>query len=146
MKASNITRSIRAETKIAKTLFTMVSVFTISVLPSAMLNLWEFVDPSIDVIALENFSPKYDTFKRFRYIAFLVLFYNSLWNFFIYQRRDRDFRKSLEMLKKRVKSVFRIKDKCGFPHKTKSVQSNILLNSKVAATQFKTARNVSTVI
>ena len=146
MKASNITRSIRAETKIAKTLFTMVSVFTISVLPSAMLNLWEFVDPSIDVIALENFSPKYDTFKRFRYIAFLVLFYNSLWNFFIYQRRDRDFRKSLKILKKRVQSIFRFKGNRGLPHKTKSLQSNVLLNNKVAAIEFKTARNVSTVV
>ena len=116
-------------------------------LPNTLSNLWDLVNPSIDITEFVNFSHSiYYSYKGIDHITFLVLFYNSLWNFFIYQRRDRDFRKSLEMLKKRVKSVFRIKDKCGFPHKTKSVQSNILLNSKVAATQCKTARNVSTVI
>ena len=120
MKASNISRSTRTEVRVAKTLFIMVSVFILSMIPSIIFNLWELTDSSMCITELKNFSySKFYTYKRFLYITFLITFYNPFWNFFIYQHRDRQFKKSLEMLKKRVQ------DQGRFLSRDKTIQSNI---------------------
>ena len=150
MKASNISRSTRTEVRVAKTLFIMVSTFTSSYLPGIISNLLQLVDPSLTMlytVDMKNFSfSKYKFFKGFYHITFLVLFYNSFWNFFIYQRNDRDFKKSLEMLKKRVMSIFGIDYQRGVSPKRMTVQSHTTPISTTGVTELKTATNVSTVM
>ena len=147
MKASNISRSTRTEVRVAKTLFIMVSIFTSSILPFIISNLWQLVDPSLNYADLKQFShSNYKAFKGFSHIAYVALFYNSLWNFFIYQRRDPDFKKSLEKLKKRVMNIFGIDYQRGVSPKRMTVQSHTSPISTTGVTEFKTARNVSTVM
>ena len=147
MKASNISRSTRTEVRVAKTLFIMVSIFTSSYLPGIISNLLVLVDPSLNYADLKQFSySKYKFFKGFFHIAFVVVFYNSFWNFFIYQRNDRDFKKSLEMLKKRVMSIFGIDYQRGVSPKRKTIQSHTTPISTTGVTELKTATNVSTVM
>ena len=128
MKENAIRSSIRVEIKIAKTLFTMVSVFLLSVLPSAIVQLWEISDSSACTTDLKNFSVnKHDTYKKVSHAGIVVLFYNSLWNYFIYQKRDGDFKKSLMKVKKRLLSEF---CKSGFEKGNKTEKSGSLQSRK----------------
>ena len=148
MKASNISRSNRTEVRVAKILFIMVSIFTSSYLPSIISNLCLLLDPSLNTVDMKNFSySKYKFFKGYSHITFVVLFYNSFWNFFIYQRSDRDFKKSLEMLKKRAMRILGVDYQCGVSTKRTTIQSHASLpKSRTAVVEFKPARNVSTVM
>lgn len=82
------------EAKLARTLATMVGVFTICLLPSAITVLVplgiDYIDP--------NYPRKFDpaannTFVSVEFIAILTLMTNSLWNCFIYNARNKEFKR-----------------------------------------------------
>ena len=100
MKSNNVSRSTRTEVRVAKTLLIMISAFTSTILLMIVSNLLLIFDPSLDTSDIKHFNQSnYGSFKGFSHIANVVLFYNSFWNFFIYQSRDRDFKKSLKRMK-----------------------------------------------
>ena len=91
-----MSRSTRTEVRVAKTLLIMISAFTSTILLMIVSNLLLIFDTS----DIKHFNQSnYGSFKGFSHIANVVLFYNSFWNFFIYQSRDRDFKKSLKRMK-----------------------------------------------
>ena len=142
MKENNIRKSICTELKIAKTLLIMVSVFTLSMLPITILNFWKLLDPSINRTDLKNFnSKKYETYKKIFHITIVVLFYNSFWNYFIYQRRDKDFKKVFGRLKNSVLRKFRIRGEKEFLARNETVKSSLLLKRK---TDIKTVNKITT--
>ena len=103
MKQSGLSRSKEIEFKVAKTLFIMIAVFTASMLPHIGSNLIFYNDPSLDTNHPETFNQtSYQRMRSFYYVSNLILLYNSLWNFFIYQQRDSSFRNSLKVLRRRV--------------------------------------------
>ena len=148
MKANSISRSTQVEVRVAKTLFIMVSIFTSSMLPFLISSFWQLLDPSLNTADLKNFShSKYRAFKGFSHVANVVLFYNSLWNFFIYQHRDRDFKRSLKLLKKRVMIRIGVDYKKGISPKRTTVQhSHSSPHSRTAVTDFRSPMKVTTVM
>ena len=103
MKESGLTRSKEVEFRVAKTLFIMISVFTGSTIPHIASSFIFYYDATMNMNDPEAFDlRKYRHLKSFRYVASIVLMYNSLWNFFIYQQRDGSFRNSLKVLRRRV--------------------------------------------
>ena len=103
MKSNNVSRSTRTEVRVAKTLLIMISAFTSTILLMIVSNLLLIFDPSLDTSDIKHFNQhNYGSFKGFSHIANVVLFYNSFWNFFIYQSRDRDFKKSLKRVKAEI--------------------------------------------
>ena len=147
MKASSVSRSALVEVRVAKTLFVMVSIFTSSMLPFLISSFRQLLDPSLNAADLKNFShSNYKAFKGFSHAANVVLFYNSLWNFFIYQRRDRDFKKSLRLLKRRVMMRVGVNYMKGASPKRTTVQhSQSSPHSRSAVTDFRSPMKITTV-
>ena len=133
MKENNTRRSARIEVRIAKTLFIMVIVFLLSMLPTTSMVLWGLLDPS--AIDTENFK-KHKLYRQFYHISTVVVLYNSFWNYFIYQTSDKEFKKSLMKLKKRVMEKFRKIGKGGVVKIDKNVKLNENLSSKTVVTEL----------
>ena len=137
MKENNIRRSIRTEVRIAKTLLIMVSVFTVSVLPTAVMTIRAHLYPSTDVTDMKSYRNMYKFLLLVYHICTVVLFYNSFWNYFIYQRRDKDFKKSFEKLKKRVLRKLCRSSKSEVVKRNMTYKTNSLLSRKTVVTDFK---------
>ena len=100
MKSNDVSRSTRTEVRVAKTLLIMISAFTSTIVLMIISNMLFIFDPSLHTADLKHFSQSnYSLLKGFPHAANVVLFYNSFWNFFIYQSRDQDFKKSLKRMK-----------------------------------------------
>ncbi|CAK8681192.1 unnamed protein product [Clavelina lepadiformis] len=89
------------ETRLARTLGLMVGVFTLSIVPVALVIL-----SSLFVGTIYFSQPRrvdvqgalvYNTFE---FISIIILSCNSLWNFFIYNGRNLEFRKEVRAVKK----------------------------------------------
>ena len=132
MKGNSVRRSARTEIRIAKALFIMVTAFLLSMLPTTARLLWVHLDPS----ALETDSwKKHKLYTDYYHVSTVLAFYNSFWNYFIYQARDKDFKKSLKKLKNSVSSNFCKSGKNGIVNRNKKVKPNEVLSRKTVATE-----------
>ena len=141
MKENNIKRSIRTEVRIAKTLLIMVSVFTVSVLPTAVMTIRARLYPSTDVTDLKSFRKHHKFLLLVYHVCTVVLFYNSFWNYFIYQRRDKDFKKSFEKLKKRLLRKFCRNSNIEVVKRNRSYNTNSLLSRRTVVVDLKEVNN-----
>nr|XP_002131825.2 octopamine receptor beta-2R-like [Ciona intestinalis]BBC53703.1 Ci-LF-5/6 receptor [Ciona intestinalis] len=91
--SKNKTLSSRTEIRMARTLGIMVGVFTLSLLPVicvilASLFLVQIYPQRISSFRIHDFS----IHNSFEFVSAVILVCNSLWNFFIYNGRNDDFR------------------------------------------------------
>ncbi|XP_002131825.3 uncharacterized protein LOC100177887 [Ciona intestinalis] len=91
--SKNKTLSSRTEIRMARTLGIMVGVFTLSLLPVicvilASLFLVQIYPQRISSFRIHDFS----IHTSFEFVSAVILVCNSLWNFFIYNGRNDDFR------------------------------------------------------
>ncbi|XP_039254030.2 uncharacterized protein LOC120331069 [Styela clava] len=88
-----------SERKLAKTLSIMVGSFSVSLLPAIIVLL---VSMFVDDIYYDD--PEYlsktsaTIYTTSEFVSVVILSTNSLWNFFIYNSRDKEFRKSAKQL------------------------------------------------
>ena len=87
------------EIRLAKTLLLMVGTFTLSILPAALM-----YAVGASVLNLNLTDPKNIDMSLFRgyliaeYISFICLMFNTMWNFFIYNARNRAFKKAFRKM------------------------------------------------
>ena len=88
--------------RLSRTLSIMVLVFTLSALPAGVVFLTSF-SPEIDRDQPQLLKPTaLVAYLTAQLITTIILFCNSLWNFFIYNGRHKDFREAYANLKKRL--------------------------------------------
>ena len=91
------------EFRLARTLSIMVGVFTLSILPIFLVIL-----PSLFVSSIYYTQPRrFDlqsaiVYGAFEFAAIIILSCNSLWNFFIYNARNLEFRKAVKAMYSRA--------------------------------------------
>jgi len=87
------------EVRLASTLSIMVGVFTLSILPSILIIL-----PPLFLSSIYYTKPRAlnlqsaIVYHAFEFIAIIILACNSLWNFFIYNGRNLEFRKAVKVM------------------------------------------------
>ena len=91
------------EFRLARTLTIMVGAFTLSLLPAAAVIIASFFAPSIYLskpreVVLESVV----AYNTAEFAALLILICNSLWNFFIYNARNLEFRKGFRIVYKKL--------------------------------------------
>ena len=87
----------KVETRLARTLQLMVAVFTLNTLPLVILLVSSFFLPSTRPSLPHQFDLIHgNMFIILEFIAVMLLFGNSLWNFLIYSYRNRDFRTAVK--------------------------------------------------
>nr|XP_039254029.1 uncharacterized protein LOC120331068 [Styela clava] len=117
-----------SERRLVKTLSIMVGSFTASLLPAIIVLLISmFVDDIYydDPEYLSKTSATIYTTSEF--VSVVILSTNSLWNFFIYNSRDKDFRKSAKHLLNKNCSTF------GFPKMWRTMKYRITKRRLTAA-------------
>ena len=88
-------KTISIEIRLARTLSIMVGIFTISILPAALVILASFFSRSIYFsIPQELNLQSAIVYLAFEFVSIIILACNSLWNFFIYSARNLEFRKA----------------------------------------------------
>ena len=86
------------ERRLAHTLRLMVGVFTLNTVPLLLLIFCSFFLPSTTPMFPRRFKEKDGVvFLTVEFVAAMLLFGNSLWNFFIYNSRNMDFRQALKI-------------------------------------------------
>nr|CAB3262030.1 uncharacterized protein LOC100177887 [Phallusia mammillata] len=81
------------EVRLAKTLIIMVGVFTLSMVPVLVAIITPFFSTSISFIRPQLLNAQSaSAFNTFEFITVVILSCNSLWNIFIYNSRNKDFR------------------------------------------------------
>ena len=86
------------ERRLAQTLQLMVAVFTLNTLPLIILLVASLFLPSTRPSLPHQFNLKHgNLFIIVEFIAIMMLFGNSLWNFIIYSYRNRDFRVAVKI-------------------------------------------------
>ena len=95
------------EQRLAATLRLMVGVFTLGTLPLLLLLLFQSFIPTISPHNPKIFNAEAARiFYSFQFVTLMLLFGNSLWNFFIYSARSQEFRSALRtLLRKTLKNV-----------------------------------------
>ena len=89
------TKERQVEGELARTLRLIVAAFTVCFLP-AILSFGGMLVPSVHRYNVEVFSIKaYDAYTDIEDIAQFLLYFNGLFNFFIYNARNNNFRKTL---------------------------------------------------
>ena len=91
------------EMRLLGTLGVLTAVFTICVLPLAVILIVSAFLPFADTTDSENFDPVATTkFISVEYSLSLLLASNSLWNCFIYSTRETNFRSAAKLLYKKI--------------------------------------------
>ena len=89
----NSSIAAKKERRVHKTLFMMLSAFTLSLAPT-ILALFAQLNPRIREEEADLYDPELAaSWSHFETFAVLLLMCNSLWNFFIYSYRDAKFRR-----------------------------------------------------
>ena len=98
-KLSSEGRVDKRVARAAKTIFILVLVYTMSVLPFNVSQLVHLSKNYRQVEGVELWEEKSGNKESYQYVVCVIFLYNSFWNFFIYQFRDPVF-------KRYMKSVF----------------------------------------
>lgn len=89
-----------------KTLFLMLAAFTMSLLPT-LVGMFAQADPQVHEKNPDMFDPDLSAhLSSFELCSAIILTCNSLWNFFIYSAREKEFRKMASSKFRRVQSFF----------------------------------------
>ena len=103
ISSSVASRGDRTEMMLARTLGLMVGFYTLSLLPSAAMIAVGSLTPGTDMHEPYSFDPvvfsRVYTGKFFAYVCFTL---NTVWNFFIYNARNPQFKKASQKLRKRL--------------------------------------------
>ncbi|XP_078482101.1 LOW QUALITY PROTEIN: uncharacterized protein LOC100181847 [Ciona intestinalis] len=103
LTADSKTKSRSIETRLARTLSIMVGVFTLNLVPAAIVTIATFLTVSVYYNLPEYLDVSgASVFIAFEFFSFMILASNSLWNFFIYNARNAEFKAAL---KKQCKEV-----------------------------------------
>jgi len=104
LKSADHKKTCALEMRLARTLGIMVGVFTLCLLPVAIALTLPFFLPGVSNFDPENLNPqKSSAILILEVIVIIVLTTNSLWNFFIYNGRDKRFRESMKELVSKFK-------------------------------------------
>ena len=88
----------KVESRLAHTLQVMVATFTINTLPLIILLISSLFLPSTRPSLPHQFNEDHgNLFITLEFVAVMMLFGNSLWNFIIYSCRNRDFRVAVKL-------------------------------------------------
>ena len=104
LKSSDHNRTCALEMKLARTLGIMVGIFTLCLLPVAIVLIIPFFLPGVSNFDPENLNPqKSSAITTLEVIVIVLLTTNSLWNFFIYSARDKRFWEATKELATKIK-------------------------------------------
>lgn len=91
------------EVRLARTLSIMVGVFTLSLLPAAVVILASLFTPAVYLSNPSGFNlENVVVYNTFEFATIIILVCNSLWNFFIYNARNFEFRKAVRIMYQKV--------------------------------------------
>lgn len=112
-KARQVTQGERfnktIEFQLAKTLSVMIVIFSMCFLPLLISIVVQSVIGGINALQLDNFDQnRFAAINSFEYASSLLVMSNSLWNFFIYNVRNREFRIACYSFHQQIKSRFKL--------------------------------------